>query len=228
MTSLVGRASELAGAHRLLDAASGGTGGLLILRGEAGIGKSRLVRELLRTAADRGFAVRNAEASVLDQTRPFGACADALTVAARPGNAGQAGLARRIHGHPGWSGRIEDVPVEVHRLVDDLIGVFEELCAATPLLLVIDNLHWLDNSSLLLRRLAAICHQYPALILLTTHLRGTHGRSVQPADLGSGKTVMVLVMVMVDLEGYSANNPSHITKGTRQLERQRARNRRHV
>jgi hypothetical protein len=47
--------------------------------------------------------------------------------------------------------------------------VFEELCAATPLLLVIDNLHWLDNSSLLLlRRLVTICHQYPALILLTT------------------------------------------------------------
>jgi len=49
------------------------------------------------------------------------------------------------------------------------VGVFEELCAATPLLLVIDNLHWLDNSSLLLlRRLVTICHQYPALILLTT------------------------------------------------------------
>jgi hypothetical protein len=49
------------------------------------------------------------------------------------------------------------------------VGVFEELCAATPLLLVIDNLHWLDNSSLLLlRRLVTICHQHPALILLTT------------------------------------------------------------
>jgi hypothetical protein len=144
-TPLAGRASELAQARRLLDAAGGGTGELLILRGEAGTGKSRLAWELLRTAADRGFAVRNAEASALDQTRPFGACADALTVTARSGNAGQADLARRIHGHLGWSGRIEDVPVEVHRLVDDLIGVFEELCTATPLLLVIDNLHWLDN-----------------------------------------------------------------------------------
>lgn len=67
-TPLVGRASELAQARRLLDAAGGGTGGLLVLRGEAGIGKSRLVRELLRTAADRGFAVRTAEASVLETT----------------------------------------------------------------------------------------------------------------------------------------------------------------
>jgi hypothetical protein len=168
-TPLVGRTGELVQAHRLLAAACGGTGGLLVLRGEAGIGKSRLVRELLRTAADRGFAVRNAEASALDQTRPFGACADALTVTVRSSNAGQAELARRIHGHLGWSGRIEDIPVEVHRLVDDLIGVFESLCTATPLLLVIDNLHWLDNSSLLLlRRLATICHQYPALIVLTT------------------------------------------------------------
>jgi hypothetical protein len=78
-------------------------------------------------------------------------------------------LPRRAAGPAGWSGRFEDVPIEVHRLVDDLIGVFEDLCTATPLLLLIDNLHWLDNSSLLLlRRLATICHQYPALILLTT------------------------------------------------------------
>ena len=168
-TPLVGRGSELAESYRLLAAAGGGTGEMLILRGEAGIGKSRLVRELLRTAADGGFAVRSAEASVLDQTRPFGACADALTVTTRSASTEHADLARRIEGYRGWSGRIEDVPVEVHRLVDDLIGVFESLCTATPLLLVIDNLHWLDNSSLLLlRRLATICYQYPVLILLTT------------------------------------------------------------
>ena len=78
-------------------------------------------------------------------------------------------LARRIEGQGPWSGRLEDVPVEVHHLIEALIGVFESLCTTAELLLVIDNLHWADGSSLaMLRQLSRLCRQYPALILVTT------------------------------------------------------------
>ena len=78
-------------------------------------------------------------------------------------------LARRIEGGAAWSGYLEDVPVEVHNLIEALIGVFESLCTTAELLLVIDNLHWADSSSLaMLRRFTRLCPQYPALILATT------------------------------------------------------------
>ena len=174
MPPLVGRAAEFALADRLLVQAQAGDGGILVIRGEAGIGKTRLTRELADVAASRGFQVAVAEASLLDRTRPFGVLADALGVSPRSSRADLAGLARRISGSAAWPAQqqgtplLENVPLEVHRLAEELVGVFESLCTVTPLLLVIDNLHWLDSSSLvLLRRLASLVRQYPALIVLT-------------------------------------------------------------
>ncbi|HEX2263281.1 MAG TPA: ATP-binding protein, partial [Pseudonocardiaceae bacterium] len=57
---LVGREAELATARRLLDASKVGEGGLLLVTGEAGIGKSRLLAEvaaLARGGARRGACV---------------------------------------------------------------------------------------------------------------------------------------------------------------------------
>ena len=167
--SLVGRSSELAWALEWLSAAEADRGALVMLRGDAGIGKTRLVAEIAGTARARGMVVRAAEASEFDQTRPFGAISDALGVSSRSADPALAELSRRIEGHRGWSGHLEDVPVEVHHLVEALTGVFESLCSTAPLLLVVDNLHWADSSSLaLLRRLTRLCRQYPALILVTT------------------------------------------------------------
>jgi hypothetical protein len=167
--TLVGRNRELGRALERLSAAEADRGALVMLRGDAGIGKTRLVAEIAGAARARGMVVRAAEASEFDQTRPFGAISDALGVSPRSADPTLAELARRIEGHRGWSGHLEDVPVEVHHLVDALTGVFESLCSTAPLLLVVDNLHWTDSSSLaLLRRLTRLCRPYPALILVTT------------------------------------------------------------
>src|SRR5687767_10370638 len=53
----VGRRTELATALLLLDAAARGTGAALLVTGEAGVGKSRLVAEVAARAAERGFVI---------------------------------------------------------------------------------------------------------------------------------------------------------------------------
>ena len=166
---LVGRDRELAHVRRWLAAAETGRGGVLVLHGDAGLGKTRLVQEIARAAQARGMVVRASEASELQRTRPFGAISDALGVSLGSADTALAGLARRIEGHQAWPGPLEDVPVEVHNLVEALTGVFESLCMTAELLLVIDNLHWVDRSSLaVLRRLIRLGQQYPVLIVATT------------------------------------------------------------
>lgn len=166
---LVGRDRELAHVRRWLAAVETGRGGVLVLHGDAGLGKTRLVQEIARAAQARGMVVKASEASELQRTRPFGAISDALGVSLRSADPALAGLARRIEGHQAWPGPLEDVPVEVHNLVEALTGVFESLCTTAELLLVIDNLHWVDSSSLaVLRRLIRLGRQYPVLIVATT------------------------------------------------------------
>jgi DNA-binding NarL/FixJ family response regulator len=165
----VGRDSELGQVRRWLAAAATGRGGMLVLQGDAGLGKTRLVQEIAGAAQARGIVMRAAEASEFEQSRPFGVICDALGVSPRSADPALAGLARRIEGQPAWAGPLEDVPVEVHNLVEALTGVFESLCTTDEVLLVIDNLHWADSSSLaVLRRLVRLGRQYPALIAATT------------------------------------------------------------
>ena len=55
---LFGRERELAQLHRLLDADLGGSGGLVLIGGEAGIGKTTLAMSIELEAHRRGIPVR--------------------------------------------------------------------------------------------------------------------------------------------------------------------------
>jgi predicted ATPase len=80
---LVGREAELDDLRTRLDSTAGGRGGVLVISGEAGSGKSRLARELRGMAEKRGMrglTGRTVETSVPLPWRPF---AEALAEAAR-------------------------------------------------------------------------------------------------------------------------------------------------
>ena len=79
---LVGRQHELASLEALLDGATVGRGRTVLLEGEAGIGKSRLVGEMLAHAGDAGFRIASGRAAELEQTRPFGVLVAALGISA--------------------------------------------------------------------------------------------------------------------------------------------------
>jgi predicted ATPase len=55
--TIVGRAIELAALHTIVDEVEGGQSRVVLLSGEAGIGKSRLVTEIKTEARSRGFSV---------------------------------------------------------------------------------------------------------------------------------------------------------------------------
>ncbi|GAA1021652.1 hypothetical protein GCM10009556_089910 [Acrocarpospora pleiomorpha] len=59
---MVGRAAELATVRSMVDGVRRGRGGVLLVSGEAGIGKSRLLREAAERARDAGLAVATGRA----------------------------------------------------------------------------------------------------------------------------------------------------------------------
>src|SRR5437870_3889501 len=77
---LVGRRTELERLQGYLDRVASGTASVLVIEGEAGIGKSRLVAEVPHLAESRGFALLHGAADELSRTRPFGVVADALGI----------------------------------------------------------------------------------------------------------------------------------------------------
>ncbi len=82
---LIGREAELGVLTAALDKAEAGEGGVVFLAGEAGVGKSRLARELSAIAASRGFAVLTGRAAESAVPVPFRPVAEALMRAARGG-----------------------------------------------------------------------------------------------------------------------------------------------
>ena len=76
--SFVGRTSEVASLDELLRRAAEGPCQVGLIEGEAGIGKSRLVTEVLHRARGLGFQPYIGAAAELERDRPFGALVEAL------------------------------------------------------------------------------------------------------------------------------------------------------
>src|SRR5215468_5356021 len=74
----VGREPQLAHLGQLIDQLVGGQGGTVLVTGEAGIGKTRLVGEARSLATSRGVRLLQGAAFELDRTLPYGPIADLL------------------------------------------------------------------------------------------------------------------------------------------------------
>ena len=119
-TELVGRHAEAALIAVTLDQSSPGAPTALVVRGEPGIGKTRLLDEAVGRARGKGHHVVWVRANALEARVPFGALSFALERASRDdpafaaGRRGDAYVHRRIDGRPG-SGSIV-VRTDVRRL----------------------------------------------------------------------------------------------------------------
>ena len=154
---LVGRASELEALSASLASAWDGAGHAAVIRGAAGIGKSRLIEDLARRAAARGGRVLIARAHESERVLPFGLWVSllrdngltgetGLLAAQAPGDRGA--LAALVPGlEPEVRGLRPD-PVAVTRLFAAIQALLRGLAQRGPIAVILEDLHWADEMSL--------------------------------------------------------------------------------
>src|SRR5215207_6087854 len=172
---LVGRTLEQIFLREELAAALGGRGRLVLLDGEAGIGKTTLARDLASEAAARGVHVLTSACYDLTNTPPYGSWLDLFDACARDRNLPSPPAAFA-------DGRMERVTDQA-ALFAEVREFFAELAATRPALLLLEDLHWADPASLeLLRHLAPRLRRWRILLVVTyrgDELTRRHPFSVQ-------------------------------------------------
>lgn len=144
---LVGRSDAKAAVVDGLDQARSGNGQLLLISGEAGIGKSALLSFLAATARDSGRVIRGfcpAGAGV----PPYWPWIQVLRAAGLP--ATELGAAGRLL-DPTGAPELDGGPAAADarfRLHDGIGRVLSVLAADRPVAVLLDDLHWADDESL--------------------------------------------------------------------------------
>ncbi|MGA8546549.1 MAG: AAA family ATPase [Mycobacterium sp.] len=162
-----GRAGELNVIGALIAAVAQGRGGVLVIEGPPGIGKSRLLTEVLALAEKAGVRALFGEAFEYQQTVPFFSLFMATLRADPP--VGDAEALRRL-------GTSADLSYWVVR---DLQAAINGAASRKPLVILLEDIHWADNATLLaLRSLAATRPDAPVLWVLTART-GAGGPAVR-------------------------------------------------
>jgi DNA-binding SARP family transcriptional activator len=178
-TAVFGRGPEIGWLLDRWKEAADGRGQVVLLSGEAGIGKSTLLAELVHRAATAGGHTATAVGSDVGGETPFAAGLDlarGLASGVRrvpPGASWPAelnrlspGLGARL-GHPQQPAPATAPDLERLRVFEALLRLVEWSCAERPTLLAIDDAHRADRASLRLaaylgRRVAGL----PVLLVL--------------------------------------------------------------
>lgn len=148
---LLDRDRETVVLRRALEAATSGRGGVVLLEGPAGIGKTALVDAVGSLAAEHDALVLGARASELDRGFAFGVvlqllepALDALEPAAREYVfAGAAGGAMPLFS----AASVATGADPEHRVLNGLFWLVANLADERPLILRVDDLHWADVAS---------------------------------------------------------------------------------
>lgn len=176
---LVGRGTVLHSLRLAVDDAAIGRGGLTLLAGEPGVGKTRLAEEVCDYARSRGAAVAWGSCSEGESTPGFWPWLQVLRTLTHAGvdssvfselGAAASEISQLI---PGTTASMRLVPgplveagQERFRLFDAIGGVLRTVSRSRPVVAVLNDLHWSDAPSLrLLRFLAQDLRMFPILVL---------------------------------------------------------------
>src|SRR5690242_8707256 len=161
----VGRGQELAVLRAGVEALGRGEGAVVWVEGEPGIGKSSLIAEALAAGGGPGWDIGWGIAGQLTERLPLRVMLDCLQV--RPGSpdprrAHVADVLRGLRQGLFADGDASATGIEL------LVGLVDELSAAAPAVIVLDDLQWADDASLIVwHQLAASIGQLRLLLIGT-------------------------------------------------------------
>ena len=161
----IGRREELASLAGLLERAKAKEPAFALIGGEAGIGKTRLARELAALADGHGYCVLTGQCvelggeglplaplvdtlRTLARTLPPGELADVLGPAAPALSRLLPELAGAAPAPPAAVVTMASEDMSKAQLLEHVLGTFDRLSGLHPVLLVVEDLHWADRSTL--------------------------------------------------------------------------------
>ncbi len=177
-TKLFGRDAELAALGADLDAARAGAGGLVLVLGEPGIGKTQLALAAASLARARGACAVWGHASQGDGAPVYWPWIRALAAAAaqHPRGSELAPILPILRARDAADPAEGDPARSRFELFDRVTAAMARAAEAQPLVLVFDDLHWADAGSLrLLEFVARALRGLPILVIATA-------RSDEPRD----------------------------------------------
>jgi hypothetical protein len=167
---VVGREPEQAQLRAALDAMQTSRGGLVLLGGEAGVGKTTLTDWLTATAEDTGTVVVSGGCYDLTATPPYGPWVEIMRT--WPGGEGMPDAPEALRDAAGLA-RVQSQTA----LFEIVLEFLTMASAVRPLLVVLEDLHWIDQASLdLLRFLARQFDDLRLLVVATYRSDELHRR----------------------------------------------------
>ncbi|MBS1677331.1 MAG: helix-turn-helix domain-containing protein [Actinobacteria bacterium] len=206
---LLERESELEALGAVLAAARAGHGGVAMVEGPAGIGKSRLLDAARAAAGAAGMEVLRATGRELETEASFGVATELFEP------------------RPVSVGGVDPAAADTPALLRELYWVAVDLAGATGLAILIDDAQWCDRPSLaFLAHLATRLEEVPIALLVAARaggpgtdaaalgvLRGAAGSLLRPRPLGPDAVATLVRAELPDADDALVTACGEVTAG---------------